>query len=570
MADELELGEEFVLQAIWGKSAVELVAVGTKSTVIEYNGIEWKIAHQDLSLDTLNGVWGASMNDIWAVGAYGAILHRNSEGWTVIEEGCKSDPDCKGFPTLWDVWGTSSSNVYAVGNTGTILHWDGKAWKKQSGGVANDLFGISGNADVLVAVGDQGEAVHDLSGVLISDETGTSARLTAVAVLPNNEAIGVGDAGTIVRHNGTGWMTQSSGTFAGLKGVWSNGQTSFAVGENGTILTSMGSGPWLAMQSGQTETLYALDGSDPSSMFAVGSEGLLMDYNGTSWTKVGNLGNDFLYDIHHVGVGVYFVAGSGGTVISNHTTGVWEKITTPTTADLNGIWGASQSNVWAVGNLGVIIHWNGVKWNAVASPTEMSLKGIWGRAEDDIYAVGEAGALVHWDGTEWTTVRSNTLANLRSVWGLNENDIYAVGQGATIMHYNGIHWSQIKVEDEVSGGQAQPVVDELYGVWGANATDIWAVGRDGAMIHLTVDPETEETAWIKVPFENEVTLRGIWGYDDKHMWLAGREGYIFSFNGNALIPQQSGSIATLYDIFGIDEDSILAVGDLGTVLRYSP
>lgn len=39
------------------------------------------------------------------------------------------------------------------------------------------------------------------------------------------------------------------------------------------------------------------------------------------------------------------------------------------------------------------------------------------------------------------------------------------------------------MEDEVSGGQFQLVVSELYGIWGVSLDDFWVVGADGMLIY---------------------------------------------------------------------------------------
>ena len=37
--------------------------------------------------------------------------------------------------------------------------------------------------------------------------------------------------------------------------------------------------------------------------------------------------------------------------------------------NLEGLWGSGASDIWAVGQDGVILHWEGTSWSAVASST---------------------------------------------------------------------------------------------------------------------------------------------------------------------------------------------------------
>jgi len=568
IADDLDLSEEYVLHSIWGTDHNNLVAVGTKATIIENHGSGWEVVHQDLELDTLNGVWGSSINDVWAVGAHGQVLHRDAAGWAIVDPGCKGLSNCEALPTLWDVWGTGPDNVYAVGNGGTINHWNGESWNSQSDGEANDLFAVSGNESVVAAVGDLGETFTNYSGAFATGSAGVSSQLLAIEALSGDESIAVGTSGSIVRHTAAGWFPESSGTFVDLRGIWSDGQNSVAVGKSGTALHSAASGVWSPKSSGTSSDLNDVNGSMASDLYAVGAGGLLLHYDGSTWSKVGNLVAEDLLALEQLGAGgAVFAVGAGGTVVSD-VSGIWEKTITPTTADLLDVWGADPQNLWAVGNLGVIIRWNGTKWVTATSPTELNLHGIWGRSADEIYAVGEAGVLLRYEDETWTIVRSNTSVNLRSVWGMDDQTVFAVGAMATIMRYNGVNWSQQVVEDEVSGGQLQPVVSELFGIWGASPDDLWAVGADGTMINYSKDPESGDVAWIKVPQQSTgIAFRGIWGTGKDSMFLVGREGSVIKFNGQSLQKQNTGIIATLYDVTGFSETSVFAVGDLGTVLR---
>src|SRR5207237_5473138 len=53
------------------------------------------------------------------------------------------------------------------------------------------------------------------------------------------------------------------------------------------------------------------------------------------------------------------------------------------------VWGSGASDVWAVGDMGVILHWNGSGWSQVPSGTTKYLRCIWGRSSNDVWAVGD-------------------------------------------------------------------------------------------------------------------------------------------------------------------------------------
>jgi len=61
------------------------------------------------------------------------------------------------------------------------------------------------------------------------------------------------------------------------------------------------------------------------------------------------------------------------------------------------------------------------------------LWNVWGSAANDVWAVGNAGTVLHWDGTVWAPVTVSTTKDLHGIWGSGPNDIWAVGD-QTILH----------------------------------------------------------------------------------------------------------------------------------------
>ena len=59
--------------------------------------------------------------------------------------------------------------------------------------------------------------------------------------------------------------------------------------------------------------------------------------------------------------------------------------------DLMAVWGAAPNMVFAVGEGGAIIRYQGVGrvWTEVSSPTTNGLNGVWGSTLSNIYAVGD-------------------------------------------------------------------------------------------------------------------------------------------------------------------------------------
>jgi hypothetical protein len=67
---------------------------------------------------------------------------------------------------------------------------------------------------------------------------------------------------------------------------------------------------------------------------------------------------------------------------------VWSALNSGTASMLYGVWGSSPSDVFAVGNVGTILHYNGSAWSAMSSGTTRELVGVWGNSATDVFAGG--------------------------------------------------------------------------------------------------------------------------------------------------------------------------------------
>lgn len=85
-----------------------------------------------------------------------------------------------------------------------------------------------------------------------------------------------------------------------------------------------------------------------------------------------------------------------------------------------GTWGSSTSNVYVVGALGVVKHFNGTTWTYQSSSTGEHLWDVWGTADGSlVLAVGNGNTVLRTTdgGTTWTPVGAGIGASCHAVWG---------------------------------------------------------------------------------------------------------------------------------------------------------
>jgi len=79
----------------------------------------------------------------------------------------------------------------------------------------------------------------------------------------------------------------------------------------------------------------------------------------------------------------------------------------------------------------------------MTSPTTQELQCVWGESGSDVFAVGATGTILHYDGNAWATMASGITNYIWRVWGSSGTDVFAAADGGVILHYNGNSWADI-------------------------------------------------------------------------------------------------------------------------------
>src|SRR5206468_2399142 len=95
---------------------------------------------------------------------------------------------------------------------------------------------------------------------------------------------------------------------------------------------------------------------------------------------------------------------------------------------------------------------------------------------DDVWAVGEAGLTLHFDGKAWSAVASGLVTDFAAVWGASSHDVWAAGfKGSGFAHWDGAKWSEVWPADDTSAS--------IQALGSTSGTDVWAAGGSG-VYHL--------------------------------------------------------------------------------------
>lgn len=173
----------------------------------------------------LFGIWAVSDSDVYAVGGVGTcgnngglcgvIWHYDGNQWAAAS----GMSDAQRNASSWfKVWG-HGGELWVVGSEGKILHQSGGQWQEQASGVTDQIFTVSGNASLRVAVGGltTGVLIEDSgSGWQVAKITGNPKALRGVSVPADGRAVAVGVNGEVWRRCDGTWIRDAAGELEAL------------------------------------------------------------------------------------------------------------------------------------------------------------------------------------------------------------------------------------------------------------------------------------------------------------------------------------------------------------------
>jgi len=273
--------------------------------------------------------------------------------------------------------------------------------------------------------------------------------------------------------------------------------------------------------------------------------------------------------------GMFFAVGDSGIILCSSDNGYsWNKIPSPTDRSLNAVNFTTFNSGILVGEDGIIlkvIH-NGFEFfvdSIPATNSDSSKKTL-----RDVYmvpfpanvglAVGDSGIILRTTnrGVSWIIFdRGRVNYNLYSCWFTDLVRMYVAGDSGTILKYQTGSWRKKSPPDEF-------LKTNFKSMFFFSDTG-FIVGENGA---IAVTKNAGEY-WIALQSNVNITLRDILfgqttDFDRRIGWVVGDSGVILKTTdyGEHWIRQESGTTRNLRHVFALDENTVVVVGDSGTIL----
>lgn len=222
---------------------------------------------------------------------------------------------------------------------------------------------------------------------------------------------------------------------------------------------------------------------------------------------------------------------------------------------LLSVWGAAPDNLWAVGDRGRVLRFDGAQWHRADPGPRDYLAGVWGSGPGDVFVTGYNGQVLHFDGSAWWKQPTGVTNDFNGIWGSGPKDVFTVGDRGVILHYDGTCWRP----------QATGTEDLFFGVSGTGPRDVWAVGGRGNVAHY------DGAAWRTVDVSAvapDAHFVSVWAAGAGEVYVAGTGGTVLHLHKGTWTREDAGTDALLRWAWGTGPRDVWVAGDGATVRRF--
>lgn len=289
------------------------------------------------------------------------------------------------------------------------------------------------------------------------------------------------------------------------------------------------------------ESLRAVRGRAIDDVWAVGSDELIVHFDGTHWTRVhggadaGAAGgaSSLLVDVWPLAADDVWAV-TGGMQFLHYDGTAWTKLpdspgasTPPLALSCRfrsedeprsfGLWGYSKGEVFAAG-CNIVAQFNGARWRYRAVDEAANLRAIWGWTPDRILVGGDTG--VHQlDANSLALTGRFNIGSYTKIAGNSKDRVWGLRSDGRVYHVAGF-------QNEIL--QKPPVFEtpeQFFALWvGPDAT--WAGAPGGKIVQLLGEGSNQQFDFLPGTFVTDEDLYSVVPIDAQARWASGARGAV--------------------------------------------
>lgn len=553
-------------------------AVGASGKIYRYNGATWS-EHTDIGGQTLYDVVIVSSTDAWAVGSGGKIFRYNGTTW--------SEHTDIGGATLQAVTMVSANDGWATGDNGVVYRWDGASWALNidtGGHTWDDVAMVSSTVGWFVGSGGriyQNTDTYVASGSYLSSVLDSNNITTDWDTINWTETLPAGANITIATRTGTvptpdvTWSTFSSelsnptatNNISSPNARYFQYRVTFT-GATDNLMTPRLDDVTVIHDTATTEDLEAVGVVSASDVWAVGTGGEIVNYDGSAWSSVTSPVSQDLYGIDVITASDIWAVGDSGKILNYNGTN-WSEFTDIGGQTLYDVDMVSASDGWAVGNSAKIFRYNGATWSEFVDLGGFSLRGIHMTSSTTGWAVGRQGKIVTYNGTSWSEYVDTGGDAWNDVFLVNGDNGWAVGNNGVIYGYGLAYASSGIFESRIiDSGSSTSTWD------GATWTETLPSGANVTIATRTGNTATPDVSWssysseLSDPLDSTITSPDGRYLQYRATFTRGSAGDETPRLDDITIAYNKPTTAGLNDVAASGESDVWAVADGGEILHY--
>jgi photosystem II stability/assembly factor-like uncharacterized protein len=246
---------------------------------------------------------------------------------------------------------------------------------------------------------------------------------------------------------------------------------------------------------------------------------------------------------------------SGGGSGPEETPVPWRPVHSPTAEDIRALWVVDEDDIWACGDNGNILHYDGYEWRLDITTVAPDFYDIQFVSGSRGWVCGKDGWVACRDGGKWQRVPGNTRSNtLHALDAHGADEAWFCGSRGTVLHYKDGVWTD----------ESPNVDNDLYGIHVVGDNKGWVVGNGGRILKRSGDE------WLEVTSPVVSDYRCAFFVSEYEAWFGAEDGFVVHLKSGGLNKTRLPSAETVTGLYFHSDGRGLAVTKGGNIYAYSP